>query len=122
MNEQLVEEIEKLQTEDSTTTVAVQDTHKPEDVAAAFFKLNSNKLELLLDKLSAKQLRRVIFNACAYPFVDVKYNPRTDEERQTAYVVHEMMLNKTIMQLSYEMQLAENVSTNLESEGEVSNG
>lgn len=118
MNEQLVEETQQLElalenTEESLLKeglegkVSVDEKHAPEDIAAAFFKLNKAKLERLIANLSAKQMRRVIMNACSYPFVDKEYLPRTQEEKQTAYTVSEMMLNKTIMTLSFEMQQAE---------------
>ena len=78
-----------------------------EDLAASFFRLEQPRLKILLSKLTSKQLRRVIFNASSYPFVDKAYNPRTDTERQAAYLVSEMVTNKMIMQLSFEMQQAE---------------
>lgn len=91
------------------------EVHKAEDIAAAFFRLNEAKLVHQLDKLSIKQLRRVLYNACAYPFVKEDYKPETTEEQDCAYVVHEMMLNKTIMQLSFEMEQAEKATKNQES-------
>lgn len=130
MNEKLVEEIQQLEialenTENAQDTnfgnemasseelPNVTEANNPEDVAAVFFSMNQKKLSMLLDKLSAKQLRRVIFNACSYPFVDKQYTPRTDEEKSAAYLVHEMVLNKTIMQLSFEMQKADEASKSL---------
>jgi hypothetical protein len=62
---------------------------------------------MLIDQMSVRQMRRLIFNACSYPFVDREYQPRTEEEKSAAYLVHEMMLNKTIMTLHYEMEQAE---------------
>lgn len=112
-NDELVEQVEAIPVADESLVkegdqrVIVQDQHKPEDIAAAFFKLNKAKLERQLSQLSAKQLRRVIFNSCSYPFVDKEYKPRTDEEKQVAYTVSEMMLNRTIMQLSFEMNAAD---------------
>jgi hypothetical protein len=87
--------------------VTVQEAHKPEDIAAAFFRLNKAKLERQLVNMSAKQMRRLLMNVCSYPFVDKAYMPKDDEERQIAHTVHEMLLNRTIMQLSFEMQAAE---------------
>lgn len=89
--------------------ITEQETHKPEDVAAAFFKLEKTKFQALLAKMAPYQLRRAIMNAVSYPFVDKEYNPETEEEKQFAYLTHELMLNKTIMQLSFEMQQAEKV-------------
>lgn len=101
--------------------VTQQEVHQPEDIAAAFFKLNQAKLERQLSNLSSKQLRRVIFNACSYPFVDKEYKPRTEEEKQVAYVIHELMLNKTIMTLSFEMQEAEKALKKQETEVQLEN-
>lgn len=88
--------------------VKVQDVHKAEDIAAVFFKMQQPRLKILLSKMSSKQLRRVIFNAVSYPMVEKEYAPRTKEERDALYLVHEMTLNKTIMQLSFEMNKADN--------------
>ena len=96
----------------------------PEDLAAAFFRLQGPRLKELLVKLNAKQLRRVVINACSYPFTEKEYNPRTPNEKQALYLIHEMVLNRSIMQLHFEMQRAEEVANkqnNNVSEGE-SNG
>lgn len=85
----------------------IQDKPNPEDLAAVFFKGQKPKLQALLSKMSAKQLRRVLYNAVAYPLVE-KFNlPRTQDERDALYLVHEMVLNKTVMQLHFEMTKAE---------------
>lgn len=93
------------------TEVKVQEQHNPEDVAAAFFGMQKAKYQTLLAKMAPYQLRRAIMNAVSYPFVDKEYLPETDEEKQFAYLTGELMLNKTIMQLSFEMQQAEKASS-----------
>lgn len=108
-NDQL-DEVEKLPEGNDvllTDAPITPEQHAPEDVAAQFFMMQKSRLFIMLDKLSAKQLRRLLFNVCSYPFVDKQYMPRTEEEKSTAFLVHELMLNKTIMQLSFEMQKAE---------------
>jgi hypothetical protein len=86
----------------------------PEDLAAAFFRLQGPRLKELLSKLNAKQLRRVVLNACSYPFTEKAYNPRTQTEKQTLYLIHEMVLNRSIMQLHFEMQKAEEAANKQE--------
>lgn len=107
-DDQVVEEVMKLpEAEESTGTITQQEAHKPEDVAAAFFRMEKAKFQMLLSKMAPYQLRRAVMNAVSYPFVDEEYNPESEEEKQFAYLVHELMLNKSIMQLSFEMQQAE---------------
>lgn len=101
-----------------TGTTQQVDTHTPADAAAAFFGMQKTKLAMLLENMSAKQMRRILMNACSFPFVDKQYTPRTDEERSAAYLVGEMLTNRMIMQLQYEMQLAEEAVNNQEVKGE----
>lgn len=118
MNDQVVEEIEKLPVEEDNKAslvpegtgkiaVSTQEKPNPEDLAAVFFKGQKPKLLALLANMSAKQMRRVFYNACAYPLVENYHLPRTKEERDLLYLAHEMVLNKTVMQLHFEMQKAE---------------
>jgi hypothetical protein len=104
----------------------------PADMAAIFFKMHQPRLNMIINQLSAKQLRRVIFNATSYPFVSREYAPRDENEKAAAFLMSEMMLNKAIMQLQFEMEKAEKAfleqqnsaimdSTNT-SEGEGNNG
>ena len=87
--------------------IAATGQHSAADVAAAFFQLNAPKFEKLLSEMAPYKIRRAVLNAVTYPFIDRGYDPDTDEEKAFAYLVHEMMLNKTIMQLSFEMDKAE---------------
>lgn len=129
LNEQMVEEIMQLSPEknaelaeknladfratlpenfeDAKPVVNEKPSYKPEDLAATFFAMQAPKLDNLLNNMSAKQMRRVLFNAVSYPLVDRKYHPRTQEEKDVAYLVGEMVLNRTIMQLSFEMAKAD---------------
>lgn len=113
MNEEQVEEIMKLPEESSVDNnqtdgkVTVQEAHKPEDIAATFFRMEKIKFQMLLSKMAPYQLRRAIMNAVSYPFTDEEYLPETQEERDFAYLAGELMLNKTIMQLAFEQQQVE---------------
>src|SRR4051812_1389445 len=100
----MVEEIMKLPEENGNEVeVKVDNTHKPEDIAAAFFKMQKIKFEGLISKLAPYQLRRAIMNVVSYPFTDKEYLPETEEEKQFAYLAHEMMLNKVMMVAAGEM-------------------
>lgn len=94
--------------EDAVPEYTKKEQHDPADLAATFFKMQAPRLDRLLDKMSAKQLRRLIFNAVSYPLVDRKYAPRVQEEKDAAYLVAEMVFNRAIMQLTVEMQKAQN--------------
>ncbi len=88
-------------------TVVQKDNYTPADVAAAFFRLNAPKFRELLAKMAPYQIRNALMNAVTYPFTDTKYEPESQDEKTFAYLVHEMLLNKTIMQLHWEMEKAE---------------
>lgn len=142
MNEALVEEINSVPIESSVVdsegtslegSITESEGKQPEDVAAVFFRMQAPKFRELLTKMAPYQLRRAILNAVVYPLIDTQYDPETEEERQFAYLVHELMLNKTIMQLAYEQQKVEEglqkeqeVGTmgteETKTEGETSNG
>ena len=103
MNDDQVEEIMKLPeaetiAPDAEVKTVVQEKHGPEDIAAAFFKMQRSKFELLLKKLAPYQIRKAIMYVVSYPFDDT-IKLETDEEKQFAYLAHEMMFNKSIMQL-----------------------
>lgn len=80
------------------------ETHRPEDIAAAFFKKEKPRLRGLLMNMSAKQIRRFVMHVAAFPMHDAGDNPKTDAERRAAYLFNEMVTNKTLMILSLEMQ------------------
>lgn len=108
VQQELVEQIPEA-TEQQTSITDVP-THTPADIAAAFFDKNKRLLKTKLSTLSQRQLKRVLFNAAAYPFTDAEYKPRTEEEKSVIYLLSEMMLNKAIMQLQFEMERAEKAS------------
>lgn len=116
MNEEMIEDVMKLPEENVTVngvegTIKQQEQYSPEDVAAAFFRMNRNKFEELLGKMAPYQIRRAVMNAVSYPFVDEEYNPSDNDERQFAYLVHELMMNKSMMMMAGEMlKVAEDVS------------
>ena len=96
-----------LNTKMPTGTVVEEQAASPEDHAAAFFRLQQPTFAKLLSEMAPYQLRRAILNAVTYPFNGTEYAPESEEEKQFAYLVHELMLNRTIMQLAFEMQKAE---------------
>ena len=98
MNEQMIEQIEAIPTETPQGTIVEEQKPAPEDMAAAFFRMQKPRLLMLIEKLSAKQMRRILVNACSYPFVDRAYEPKNETERAVAFLANEMVVNKTIMQ------------------------
>ena len=97
------------------TKVTEQDTHTPADVAAVFFMRNKGILKQNLDKLSLRQIKRVLFAIAAYPLAG-EYNPKSDEEKAVAYLINEMMFNKSIMSLQAEIDRAEKTRQKEETE------
>lgn len=93
--------------EDAVPEYTKKERYAPEDLAATFFKMQAPKLSRLLHEMSAKQLRRIIFNVVSFPLIDTKYAPKVQEEKDAVYLMTEMMFNKSIMQLTIEMQKAE---------------
>lgn len=81
-----------------------QENHNPEDIAAAFFKLNFTKLVNITNKMSLRQLKRLVVQVAAYPFTPTAYEPRSQDERIAAYTFNEMVTNKVVMQLAFEAQ------------------
>jgi hypothetical protein len=88
--------------------------HKPEDIASAFFSMEKPNLKKLLKEMSSKQLRRVIMNVASFPMIEPGDKLQTEYEKRAAYLFNEMVTNKTIIQLSYEMQRAEEAAKQLE--------
>ena len=62
--------------------------------------------------MSAKQLRRIIFNVVSFPLIDTKYAPKVQEEKDAVYLMTEMVFNRTIMTLTAEMAKAEKAMQN----------
>lgn len=79
----------------------------PGDKAAAFFQKSAAELEVLVNHLSLRALRRMVMFVSTHPFTDKQYNIRKDSvEGKAAYRFDEMIWHKTIMQLQFEQQKA----------------
>ena len=78
----------------------------PADVAAAFFRKEKPVLKMLLAKMSAKEIRRTVMNAAAFPLIDKGDMPTTKEGKRAALLIGEMFLNKSLMVLTEEMNKA----------------
>lgn len=78
--------------------------HAPEDIAAAFFGMEQPNLKRLIDGLSHRQLKRLVFQLVSHPFTPAQYVPTSEEEKKAFYLGNEMIQNRMIMQLSMEMQ------------------
>lgn len=85
----------------------------PEDVAAAFFTLEYPRFKAMLNDLSRNELVRLCLNLAGAEYVPAKNKLKTDKEKQAFYVGNEMVHNRAIMQLSYEMQKAEEAQQKL---------
>lgn len=81
--------------------------HNPEDVAAAFFKMEQPKFKKLIESLSHRQLKRLVFQLVSGPLVQQQYVATSEEEKRAYYLGDQMIYNRMIMQLSMEMQKAE---------------
>lgn len=101
--------------------VTIQDIHQPEDIAAAFFQRSKPVLKKLLGTMSAKQMRRFVMHVGSYPHHDKGDLPRTEEEKKAAYILNEMMFNKTIMQLAAEAQKVDEAQKQEELQKELNN-
>lgn len=95
----------------SKETQLKPEDHSPEDMAAAFFSLNHKRLLINLSQMSKRQLVRVCYHA-ATQGLGSKNVPLKDElEKNTAYVMNEMIMNWAMMRLYAEMEKAEKAST-----------
>lgn len=86
------------------------DLHSPADIAAAFFMMQGPKLARNLEKMSVKQLRRMIMYVASFPLNDKTFKPKTDKEASAAYTFNEMTFNRAIMQLQAEYDKASKTS------------
>ena len=84
----------------------------PEDLAASFFSLEQPKLNKLLLELSQRQLRRLVFQLVSHPFTPTQYVATSEEERKAFYLGDQMIHNRMIMQLHFEMQKADEAAKN----------
>lgn len=108
-------------TEDQITEALQQQAEsvqkeKPEDMAAAFFSLQQPRFKFTVDQLSQRQLKRLIFQLVSHPFTPSQYQPSSQLEKDAFYLGNEMIHNRMLMQLSYEMQKAEEAQQKLNEE------
>lgn len=92
--------------------------HSPADAAAAFFRLEEPRFKLLLEQMSAKQIRRFVMYVGAFPLTD-RYKLQNDLEKRAAYLFGQMVFNKSIMQLQFEMERVEQAQKLKETEVQV---
>ena len=101
-------EEQTLNSKETTEALVQQDmTHKPEDIAAAFFMRQEPKFIQLVDKLSLRAAKRLIMHLALGPLANKDYKLNTDEEKSAAYIGNELIFNRVIMQLSEEMRVAD---------------
>lgn len=81
--------------------------NNPEDLAAAFFKLEYPKFVAMLNCLSMNELIRLCINLAGNEFVPDKNKLKTEKEKKAYYIGNQMVHNRAIMQLSFEMEKAE---------------
>lgn len=79
----------------------------PEDIAAAFFKLEYPRFRNNLNLLSHRALQRVLTRVVAGPLAHFHYEGTSEIENGMVYLCNEMIRNVVIMQLHTEMQKAE---------------
>lgn len=84
-----------------------QNPHSPEDSAAAFFMKNQNLLRNAVNAMSSKQLRRFLYNLVSYPHVETGKEVKSQLEKEALHVANEMVMNKAVMQLAFELGKAE---------------
>lgn len=99
-------ETKKLSREEFEKTLK-NDQNTPEDIAAAFFTLEYPRYKAMLDTLSRNELVRLCLNLAGDEYVPVKNKPKSEKEKAAFYLGNEMVRNRAIMQLAYEMQKAE---------------
>lgn len=104
--------------------------HSPADVAAAFFALEYPRYRALLNELSQNELIRLCLNLAGNEFVPEANRLKSEKEKSAYYLGNQMVFNRSIMQLTVEMERAEAAQKAQEereknstpSEGENTNG
>lgn len=99
----------------------------PEDAAAAFFSLEQPRFKELINNMSLRELKRLIYQLVSYPLTEKQYAPQTDIERKAFYIGNEMVQNRAMMQLHLEMKKVEEAqaledASQPTNQGENSNG
>lgn len=130
MNEEMIEEVKSIPLESDIQSLEVNGEQlqgsitetqgkQPEDMAAVFFRMQAPRFKALLERMAPYQIRSAILNAVVYPLIDTGYNPESQEEREFAYLIHELMLNKVVMQLAFETQKAEEAIKKLDNNADL---
>lgn len=77
------------------------------DKAAAFFQRSAVDLNMLLNGMSLRAIKRMVMNVATYPYLDRNYEIKRDSvEAKASYRFNEMVWQKTIMQLEFEQEKA----------------
>lgn len=101
-------------TEKQLTDVVGANQHNPEDVAAAFFHLEYPRFKAMLNTLSMNELVRLCLNLAGNEFVPEQNKLKSEKEKTAYYLGNQMVFNRSIMQLTYEMQKVEEAQKLLE--------
>lgn len=83
-------------------------TLSPEDIAAAFFRLEYPRFKGMLNILSRNELERLCLNLAGGHLVPVQNQLKSEKEKSAYYLGAQMAENLVIMRLSAEMEKAEN--------------
>lgn len=94
-------------TEEQIKTAIKEESHSPEDIAAAFFSLEYPKYRAMLSTLSMNELIRLSLNLAAGEMTPELNQLKTDKERKAYYLGDQMIQNRSIMRLAFEIQKAE---------------
>lgn len=76
----------------------------PADKAAAFFMKSAQELSRLIKDMSLRELKRMVMNVAAYPYIDIKVPKKGSIEERATYFFNEMTTHKMIMQLQFEQE------------------
>lgn len=71
----------------------------PEDVSAQFFFLYHPKFSARLNKLSSRQLRRIINALVKFPLEKDDYDPKNEDEREAFMLGDRLLTSKYVMQI-----------------------
>lgn len=87
--------------------LAEDPTGTPADKAAAFFQRSAIDLNVLLNQMSLRALKRMVLNVATYPYLERDYTVKKGStEEKASYRFNEMVWQKTLMQLQFEQEKA----------------
>lgn len=111
------------------------DKHNPEDIAAVFFQRHESEYVKYVNTLSNRGLKRLCMHLALGPLANKDYKMKDNNEKHAAYIGNELVMERVLMQLSVEVQKAEEaqkqidaqaneeiLNTKSETEGEQTNG